>query len=83
MQLSFPFEGEHILLKARDRLVGILGPQRDEQRYEPTPQWVKAMISSRTYDAISDEAFARLEGLHLGICWPTWRPPISRRLFMT
>lgn len=63
MQLTFSFEREPILLKVRNELVGFYGPQRDELRHEPTPQWVKAMISSRTYDAISDGAFARLEGL--------------------
>ena len=63
MQLSFTFERELILLKVRDMLVVSYGLQRDELRHEPTPQWVKAMISSRTYDAISDGAFARLSTL--------------------
>lgn len=66
MQLTFSFEREPILLQIRNRLVQIYGRQRDELRHEPTPQWVKAMISSRTYDAISDGAFMRLSGL------PSW-----------
>lgn len=66
MQLNFTFEREPILLKVHDRLVRIYGPQRDELRHEPTPQWVKAMISSRTFDLVSDDAFARLSTL------PSW-----------
>ncbi|ARQ00985.1 endonuclease III domain-containing protein [Pseudorhodoplanes sinuspersici] len=66
MQLTFTFEREPILLQIRNRLVQIYGQQRDELRHEPTPQWVKAMISSRTLDAISDGAFVRLRGL------PSW-----------
>ena len=63
MQLTFTFEREPVLLKIRNRLVQIYGQQRDELRHEPTPQWVKAMISSRTFDLVSDGAFARLSTL--------------------
>jgi|GEM_PF-5913705 len=46
MQLNLTCEREPILLKTRHELVGLFGTQRDERRHEPTPQWVKAVISS-------------------------------------
>src|SRR2546423_1167683 len=44
----------------RDRLGAVFGKIRDEQRWDPTSQFVRAFIGSRTYDEISECAFQRL-----------------------
>jgi endonuclease-3 len=43
-----------------NRLEAVFGKIRDEQRLDPTSQFVHAFIGSRTYDEISSRAFARL-----------------------
>src|SRR5689334_10073841 len=60
MQLSLPFEQPPLLQKVRDLLLAKLGPQRDAQRHDPESQLIKAIISSKTRDDISDRAFGRL-----------------------
>ena len=61
MQLSLPIGTPQTLPAIRDRLVAVHGPQRDEQRHDPTTQFVKAMTSSCTRDAVSGAAFLRLQ----------------------
>src|ERR1700712_2933877 len=67
MQLAFSFEANPILPRARESLIATYGSQRDEHRYDPTTQFVKAMLSSCTRDAVSEEAFQRLR-----IALPCW-----------
>ena len=57
MQLPLPLEADPRLPHIRDDLIALYGEQRDELRHDPTSQFVKAMISSCTHDAISNEAF--------------------------
>jgi endonuclease III len=61
MQLSLPFGTPQGLPPIRDRLLAAYGPQSDERRHHPNIQFLKAMISSCTLDAVSDAAFARLK----------------------
>jgi endonuclease-3 len=49
-----------ILPHIRDSLLRVHGPQQDRLRLQPTAQFVAAMLSSRTYDAISRGAFEKL-----------------------
>lgn len=44
----------------KSRLNAAFGNIRDEQRLDPTSQFVHAFIGSRTYDEVSSRAFARL-----------------------
>ena len=67
MQLSLALDPDPLLAKVRDRLLQVFGPQRDEERHDPLSQLVKAMISVRTLDAISQAAFVRLMTL-----FPSW-----------
>src|SRR5687768_137718 len=60
MQLSLPFGTLQRLPPIRDRLIAVYGPQSDERRHHPNTQFLKAMISSCTRDAVSNAAFARL-----------------------
>lgn len=60
MQLSLPLDLHSKLSQVRDRLIEVYGPQRDTHRHDPTTQFVKAMISSRTRDAVSSAAFLRV-----------------------
>jgi len=57
MQLPFCFDERPTLDLVRKHLLTIYGPQRDELRHAPTPQFFKAVISSRTYDRKSAHAF--------------------------
>lgn len=59
-QLILPFESVPLLLRVRDILRTEYGLQRDDERHHPTLQLFKAIISSRTLDAISDNAFQNL-----------------------
>ena len=67
MQLSLPLEADPRLSRIRERLIVIHGPQYDQRRHDPTTQFVKAMISACTRDAVSDESF-----LQLCILLPSW-----------
>ena len=60
MQLSLRLDADPILPRIRALLLTVYGAQRDAQRLDPTTQFVYAMIGSRTYDAVSWEAFLRL-----------------------
>jgi endonuclease III len=60
MQLSFSFEANSMLPRVRESLIATYGSQRDEHRYDPTTQFVKALISACTRDVISEEAFRQL-----------------------
>lgn len=66
MQLSLAL-GDSRLPQVRDDLRENYGPQRDLHRHNPNDQFVKAMLSSCTKDAVSRAAFIRLHGLV-----PTW-----------
>ncbi len=61
MQLSLPFGDPSPLQLIRDRLLDVYGPQRDAQRHDPKSQFVKAMISSCTHDAVSQNEFWKLQ----------------------
>lgn len=58
--MQFSFWPEDILPRIRDLLLEVHGPQQDRLRLKPTAQFVGAMLSSRTYDAIARGAFERL-----------------------
>lgn len=60
MQLSLKFDPDIRLSTTYTTLLGRHGPQRDLERYSPIVQLFRAIISSRTKDADSDEAFCRL-----------------------
>jgi len=61
MQALFDFEPSPILPQIRDKLRTTFGPQTAERRLDPASQLVKALISTRTYDAVSWVAFGRLK----------------------
>jgi endonuclease-3 len=61
-QVSFAFEDVLDLRDLRNRLLGIYGPQRDEERFDPMSQLVYGMIAPRTHDEVSMAAFWRLRG---------------------
>ena len=67
MQRSFPFAHDDFLPTIRARLLAILGPQRNEEPLDPLSQLVKASISTKTHDQISDRAFDRLRKRY-----PSW-----------
>jgi len=67
MQLLLPLKPDRRLLPLRDRLLARYGPQRDPHRHDPTSQFVKAMISSCTYDADSQAGFEALR-----LAFPSW-----------
>jgi endonuclease-3 len=60
MQLSLWPDDFAALPRIRDALLAVHGPQRDRLRLQPTAQFVGAMLSSRTYDAVARAAFERL-----------------------
>jgi endonuclease III len=68
MQAMFDFEPSPILPRLRDQLLSTFGPQAAERRLDPASQLVKALISTRTYDAVSWAAFGRLKA-----AFPDWR----------
>lgn len=61
MQLSLGLFENQPLAEAQARLLPRFGPQRGEGRRDPISQLVKAIVSSRTYDVVSQAAFQRLE----------------------
>jgi len=68
MQALFDFEPSPILPQIRDKLLSTFGRQAAERRLDPASQLVKALISTRTYDAVSWAAFGRLRA-----AYPDWR----------
>jgi endonuclease III len=68
MQALFDFEPSPILPQLRDKLLQTFGRQAAERRLDPASQLVKALISTRTYDAVSWAAFGRLKA-----AYPDWR----------
>ncbi len=63
MQLQLALEeGDRslALLHVRDRLVEAFGPPQPHVRRDPVAQLVRALIASRTQDAVSDAVLARL-----------------------
>lgn len=65
MQLSLALDPDPPLARVRALLLRAFGPQRAKGRHDPVSQLVKAMISIRTRDAISQAAFIRLMILFL------------------
>lgn len=61
MQLSFDLVGASPLAAAQNRLLTRFGPKRDERRHDPVSQLVKSILSSQTYDAVSEAAYFRLQ----------------------
>jgi endonuclease-3 len=59
-QLSLRLDADPILPRIHALLLTVYGAQRDAQRLDPTTQFVYAMISSLTYDAVSWKAFLQL-----------------------
>jgi endonuclease III len=49
-----------LLVRIRDRLREVFGPQRDEERFDPLTQLVLTMVSSRTPDDVGLAALQRL-----------------------
>lgn len=62
MQLALAL-GDSKLPRIYAGLLAAYGTQRDVRRHNPTDQFVKAMLSSCTKDAVSRAAFARLHSL--------------------
>lgn len=60
MQLALKFEADTRISTIHNVLLQHYGPQRDPERCNPIIQLFRAIISSRTKDADSDEAFCRL-----------------------
>ena len=67
MQVLFDFEPDPLLPRLRDGLKATFGPQRPKERLDPVSQLVKAVLSTRTYDAISWAAFDTLRKTY-----PAW-----------
>ncbi|MEA2996849.1 MAG: endonuclease [Alphaproteobacteria bacterium] len=60
MQISLALDADPKLPRIRDLLIAVHGPQRDALRHDPTSQFIKAMLSSHTFDSISDAAYLEL-----------------------
>ncbi|MBP0578353.1 hypothetical protein J8I29_03440 [Labrys sp. LIt4] len=60
IQLGLDFGREEPIAVLRQRLLAAYGPQRDTRRHTPPEQFVKALISSETYDSASEKAFQAL-----------------------
>jgi endonuclease-3 len=59
-QSSFDFGEGLTLPEIRERLLAALGPQRDDQRFDPLSQLIYGIIASQTRDEVSMAAFLRL-----------------------
>ena len=59
LEFSF-FDHQSDLQALKKRLEGVLGVAPAGSRLDPTSQFVRAFIASRTYDVVSSRAFARL-----------------------
>ena len=62
MQLHLGLEAQDhgCLVRVRDGLVEAFGPPQPHVRRDPVAQLVRAILASRTQDAVSDEVLARL-----------------------
>lgn len=60
IQLGLDFGREEPIVVLRQRLLAAYGPRRDARRHTPPEQFVKALISSETYDSASEKAFQAL-----------------------
>ncbi|WP_454814793.1 endonuclease III domain-containing protein [Labrys neptuniae] len=60
IQLGLDFGREEPIAVLRQRLLATYGPRRDARRHTPSEQFVKALISSETYDSASEKAFQAL-----------------------
>jgi endonuclease-3 len=60
MQLTFELETSAPLPRLRDSLLAMFGPQPHEGRADPLSQLINSMISARTLDRVSWNAFVRL-----------------------
>jgi len=67
MQTLFDFEPSPLLPRLRDALRVLFGPQTPKVRLDPVSQLIKSLISARTFDHVSAEAFARLRR-----AYPNW-----------
>jgi endonuclease III len=67
MQFALPLTERPIVPQIRARLLARSGAQRDAWRLDPVSQLINSMVSSRTLDAISQQAFVRLRH-----CYPSW-----------
>jgi endonuclease-3 len=67
MQPTFDFKQTEDLRSIRDRLSLQFGKIVDKDRLDPVSQFVRSFMGSRTYDAVSWGAFARLVTRY-----PTW-----------
>lgn len=61
MQLSLALAPDPLMFDMQERLVEAYGEMRNGPRHDPTSQCFKAMISSCTQDAVSQEAFWALK----------------------
>jgi endonuclease-3 len=57
MQHTLPLGLAPVLPPIRNRLLAVYGPQRDAFRHDPNQQLLKAMLSTRTYDAVSETTY--------------------------
>jgi len=57
IQFNLDFGEQPALAMVRQRLLETYGPRRDRRRHTPPEQFVKALISSETYDSESEKAF--------------------------
>ena len=60
IQLSLDLDQHKPLASIRARLLALHGPQRDSLRHDPASQFVKALISSCTRDAVSERSYQNL-----------------------
>ena len=83
MQLSLGLDPDPMLPQVRARLLQVFGPLRNEGRHDPTSQFVKSLISSRTRDAVRKGRMSgfnapRLLGTLCRIRTPTgWHPSFT------
>ena len=62
MQLTFELETTPLATRLRGALLDLFGPQRPQGRHDPLSQLINSLISARTLDEVSWNAFVRLRG---------------------
>ena len=62
MQLTFELETSPLLPRLRRSLLAMFGPQPHQGRADPLSQLINSLISARTLDEVSWNAFVRLRG---------------------
>ncbi|HEX6859113.1 MAG TPA: endonuclease III [Caulobacteraceae bacterium] len=60
MQLSLEFEAAPILPRLRAQLLTLFGPQTPTRRLDPLSQLIKAILNTRTFDAVAWATFQKL-----------------------